>query len=290
MTRPKKHLSPGLIAIYHFFIGLLAAGSLTAAPLFWRVEGPKPSYLFATVHSADPRVTTIAPSVLEALDACTSFHPEIELSPELAAAMASRIFSPAAPDLRTMLPPPLWQRVLAAGARLGVPEELLHRLSPGFAALLFAAPAKQTDIMATVDGQLYARSQSRRLPIAAPETLDAQLDLFDQLKPAQALALLAQSLDDFEAGQPQLSRLLAAYVAGDESRIAATVAADFNDPAVKDLAEPLLYRRNQIMAARIEPELRRGGAFVAVGAAHLIGPRSIIALLRARGFKISRAQ
>lgn len=288
MTRSKKHLSPRLIAIYHFFIGLLSTGSLTAAPLLWRVEGPKPSYLFATVHSADPRVTPIGPSVLRALDTCTSFHPEIELSPELAAAMASRMFSPATLDLQTVLPPSLWQRVLAAGAKLDVPEELLHRLSPGFAALLFAAPAEKTDIMATVDGQLYARSQSHGLTIAPLETLDEQLDLFDQLKPA--LALLAQLLDDFEAGQPQLGRLLAAYVAGDESRIAATVTEEFNDPAVKDLAEPLLYRRNQIMAARIEPKLKRGGAFVAVGAAHLVGPRSIIALLRARGFKISRVQ
>ncbi len=251
-------------------------------------EGPTPSYLFATVHSADPRVAKIAPSVFKVLDSCTSFHPEIELSPDLAASMVSRMFSPAAPDLQTVLPPPLWQRVMAAGDRLRVPEEFLHRLSPGFAALLFAAPAEQMDLMAMVDGQLYAPSQSRDLTIAPLETLDEQLDLFDHLKPA--LALLAQLLDDFEAGQPQLGRLLAAYVAGDETRIADTVAADFNDPAVRDLAEPLLYRRNRIMAARIAPELKRGGAFVAVGAAHLVGPRGIISLLRARGFKVSRVQ
>jgi uncharacterized protein YbaP (TraB family) len=257
MTRSKKRLNLGLIAIYHFFIGLLSGGLLAAEPLLWRVEGPRPSYLFATVHSADPRVTAIAPSVLKALNACTSFHPEIELSPNLAASMASRMFSPAAPDLQTILPPPLWQRVLAAGAKLGVPEVLLHRLSPGLAALLFAAPVEQTDIMTTVDGQLYARSQSRGLTIATLETLDEQLDLFDKLKPAPALALLAQSLDDFEAGQPQIGRLLAAYLAGDESRIVDVVAEDFNDPSAKDLAEPLLYRRNHVMAARVEPDLKR---------------------------------
>jgi uncharacterized protein len=288
MTRSKKRLSLRLIAIYHFFIGLLSVGPLAAAPLLWRVEGPRPSYLYGTVHSADSRVREIAPSVIKALEACTTFHPEIELSPNLAASMASRMFGPATPDLQTVLPLPLWQRVLAAGARLGVPEPLLHRLSPGFAALLFAAPAEQTDIMATVDGQLYARSQSRGLTIVALETLDEQLDLFDKLKPASAVALLTQMLDDFETGQPQIDRLLAAYAAGDEQRITDAVAEDFRNPAVSGLAEPLLYRRNQVMAARLEPALERGGAFVAVGAAHLAGPRSIIACLRAKGFKISR--
>jgi uncharacterized protein YbaP (TraB family) len=167
---------------------------------------------------------------------------------------------------------------------------VLHRLPPGLAALLFAAPPEDTEITATVDGRLYERSQSRGLTIAALETVDEQLDLFDKLAPAQAVARLTQSLDDFEAGYPQLGKLLEAYVAGDERRIAETVAEDFKDPSVRDLADPLLSHRNQIMAARAETYLRRGGAFAAVGAAHLVGPRSIIAILRAQGFKISRVQ
>ena len=288
MTRPKKLLNIVLNGIYIFFIASLIANDATAAPLLWRVEGAHPGYIYGTVHSSDPRVRTIAPSVLSALDRCQSFHPEIELSPEVANRMAARMFNPATPDLGTRLPAPLWERVTAAGAKLGLPEPLLQRLSPGLAALLFAVPADETDISATIDGQLYEHSQARGLRLSALETIDAQLDLFDQLKPAQAQALLAESLDDFAAGYPHLSRLLDAYISGDEHRIAIVVEAEFKEPSVRELAGPLLYRRNEIMAARVEPHLRRGGAFVAVGVAHLVGPRSVIALLRAKGFKITR--
>jgi len=288
MTRPKKCLSPTLSVIYLFFMAFPAISGTAAAPLLWRVEGPHPSYLYGTVHSSDPRIKGIPPPVLKALDTCRSFHPEVELSPEIAGRMAVRLFNPAAPDLETRLPPPLWERVKAAGARLGLPELLLHGLSPGLAALLFAAPPEETDISATVDGQLYERSQSRGLTIAALETIDEQLDLFDQLKPAQAQALLVESLDDFEAGHAQLGRLLDAYVSGDEGRIAAEIEAEFTNPSVHELANPLLYQRNQRMAARVEAYLKPGGAFVAIGAAHLVGPRSVIALLRTKGFKITR--
>jgi uncharacterized protein YbaP (TraB family) len=290
MTRPKKRLSFVLTAICLFFLALPAADQAAAAPLLWRVEGPHPSYLFGTLHSTDPRIEVIAPSVLRALATCKSFHPEVELSPEVAGQMAARLFNPATPDLETRLPPPLWARVKTAGAKLGLPELLLHRLSPGLAALLFAAPADETDVKATVDGQLYERSQTLGLTVAALETIDEQLDLFDQLRPAQAQALLVESLDDFDAGHAQLARLLDAYASGDEDRLAAEVEKEFKDPAVRELAGPLLYQRNQIMAARAGAYLRHGGAFVAVGAAHLVGPRSVIAVLRAKGFKITRVR
>lgn len=290
MTRPKTRLSSALCAIYLFLMVLPAAGAAPHPPFLWRVDGPTPSYLFGTVHSADSRVRVIAPAALRALGRCTSFHPEIELSPEVAGRIASRLFMATAPDLQTLLPASLWARVASDGAQLGLPEPLLQRLSPGLAALLFSAPFDETDLGATVDGQLYELSRSRGMAIAALETLDEQLDLFANLPPAQAQALLAQSLDDFEAGHAQLARLLAAYASGDEKKIVAEVEDAFKDPSVRALANPLLYRRNTVMTARAEPYLRHGGAFVAVGVAHLVGPRSVIALLRSRGFRITRVQ
>ncbi len=290
MTRGNTRLSTALTAIYLFLMAPLAAAPPARGPLLWRVEGARPSYFFGTVHSADPRVRAIAPAALVALASSRSFHPEIELSPEIAAQMAARLFTSAAPDLETRLPPALWRRVCTAAARMGLPEPLLHRLSPGLAGLLFAAPADTADLDATMDGQLAARARALGLPVAALETLDEQLDLFDQLEPAPAQAFLAEAIDDSDAGYAQLARLIDAYASGDEARIATVVQEEFARPAVRALAGPLLDHRNEIMAARAEPWLRHGGAFVAVGAAHLVGRRSVIERLRARGFTITRVR
>jgi len=271
-------------------MALPEAGAATPRPFLWRVDGPTPSFLFGTVHSAAPTVRAIAPVVFKALDHCTSFHPEIELSPEIAAQVALRLFAATTPDLKTRLPLPLWKRVESAGAQLGLPAPLLQRLTPGLAALVFATPVEEDEIGATVDGQLYAHSQSRGLVIAALESVDEQLDLFANLPPAQAQALLAESLDDFETGHVRLAKLLAAYASGDEGRISVEIEKEFQDPSVHKLADPLLYRRTAMMLSRAEPALKRGGAFVAVGAAHLVGPRGLVALLRSRGFKVTRVQ
>ena len=65
-------------------------------------------------------------------------------------------------------------------------------------------------------------------------------------------------------------------------------AAGFTDAEIDQENEDMLYARN---ASWIEPLLAlhaKGNAFVAVGAAHLIGKRSVLELLAAKGFKITR--
>ncbi len=260
----------------------------TERPFLWKVEGPRPSWLFGTIHSANPAVAKLPASVTTALDASRSFHPEVELSAELAPLLVAKLFMVETPSLSTRLSPALWVRVRKAGANLGLPDLVLERLTPGLATLFFSAPL-DTDVAATVDGQLYARAIARQLPITALESLDEQFAVFEKLAEPQAIAALTEALDEAETGRPKEQKLLRAYASGDERAIAAALEAEFaSSPAARSLAEPLLYRRNRLMADRLKPHLANGGAFVGIGAAHLIGPKSVIELLRARGLTITR--
>jgi uncharacterized protein YbaP (TraB family) len=257
-------------------------------PFLWKIEGPRPSWLFGTIHSANPAVAKLPASVTTAFDASRSFHPEVELSAELAPLLVAKLFMAETPSLSTRLSPALWVRVRKAGANLGLPDLVLERLTPGLATLFFSAPL-DTDVAATVDGQLYARAVARQLPITALETLDEQFAVFEKLAEPQAIAALTEALDEAENGRPKEQILLRAYASGDERAIAAALEAEFaSSPAARALAEPLLYRRNRLMADRLKPHLAHGGAFVGIGAAHLIGPKSVLELLRARGLTLTR--
>lgn len=312
MTSLNLGLTPVLTAIYLFFssapffaaaepreLPLKQASSIAATsttrpsagqPFLWKVEGPRPSWLFGTIHSADPIVAKLPVSVITALDHSLSFHPEVALSADLAVTLAAKLFTSNTPKLSTRLSPALWIRVKRAGADLGLPDQLLEHLTPGLATLFFSAPT-DTDVDATVDGQLYTRAAARRITIKPIETIDEQLAIFDKLPEAQAIAALAEALDEAEHGRPNEKRLLRAYASGDERAVIAAIEAEFaSSPGARALAEPLLYRRNRLMADRLAPHLATGGAFVAIGAAHLTGPKSVIALLRARGLKVTRAQ
>ena len=48
-------------------------------------------------------------------------------------------------------------------------------------------------------------------------------------------------------------------------------------PAKKGLMKRVVIDRSVVMAYRMQRELRRGGAFVAVGALHLYGARGVLA-------------
>ena len=230
MTRLNLGLTRGLAAIYLLFsstslfpVAVAAARPLAAAasvapastplpaavrPFLWKVEGPRPCWLFGTIHSADPALARLPASVTTALDASRSFHPEVELSVELAPALALKLFATDTPGLATRLAPALWRRAQQAGAQLGLPDLLLDRRTPGLAALFFSVPTG-TDVAATVDGQLQARATARRLATAPLETLDEQLGLFAQLPEAIAITARTEALADVESGRPNEKNLSA---------------------------------------------------------------------------------
>lgn len=54
------------------------------------------------------------------------------------------------------------------------------------------------------------------------------------------------------------------------------------------LTKRVIHDRNVVMAFRMQRELRRGNAFVALGALHLYGDRGVLALLEQDGYRARR--
>jgi hypothetical protein len=111
-----------------------------------------------------------------------------------------------------------------------------------------------------------------------------------------SLKMLKSMLDDPDAGPKQLKEMLAAYLAGDADAIARAndseraVALQHGYTAAEydAVMDKLLYRRNAAWIEPIEKLHAAGGGFVAVGALHLSGKRSVLELLARRGFAIAR--
>ena len=97
-------------------------------------------------------------------------------------------------------------------------------------------------------------------------------------------------------GELRLQAMLTAYAEGDEATLLALsdgekqqalkhgYTADEYDQEMNDL----LYARNAAWIAAIEKLHADGGGFVAVGALHLLGPRSVLDLLAHRGYRVTR--
>ena len=54
------------------------------------------------------------------------------------------------------------------------------------------------------------------------------------------------------------------------------------------MTKRVVHDRSVVMAFRMQRELRRGNAFVALGALHLYGEKGVLALLEEDGYRAAR--
>jgi uncharacterized protein YbaP (TraB family) len=144
-----------------------------------------------------------------------------------------------------------------------------------------------------MDKALSARALSEHKPVVFLETATRQLQILGKWMDVKALKMM---LDELPENERRARAMLDAYVEGNAQTIAA-ISDGEKDAALQHgytAAEydqemnELLYDRNASWIDAIEKLHASGGAFVAVGAMHLVGPRSVLDLLAHKGYRVTR--
>jgi uncharacterized protein YbaP (TraB family) len=122
----------------------------------------------------------------------------------------------------------------------------------------------------------------------ALETAEEQLDMLDSLPVASQIEFLLAAARDPARTVAQADEMINFWKAGDAARLADLLSEDMDDPI---LASAILYDRNERWADWIETRMKRPGAvFIAVGAAHLAGEKSVQDFLGQRDLVVTRIQ
>jgi uncharacterized protein YbaP (TraB family) len=102
-------------------------------------------------------------------------------------------------------------------------------------------------------------------------------------------------LDDLPGGEKKSKQMLASYLGGDAAGLEqlGDERAEFKkqgktDAEYDQMMSEMLFDRNASWIEPFEKLHAAGGGFVAVGAMHLVGKRSVLDLLAQRGFTITR--
>jgi uncharacterized protein len=256
------------------------------AHFLWKIDGEKPSYLYGTVHSSDPLVREIPAAVMDALAASETFHPELEFSPENLGSLTAAMFAGGDSPPSEKMPPQLWERVLRHGERSGIPAVLMRRVPLQFLPVLVAAPP-EADFNRVVDVQLYQQALDREISIHPLESVEEQLSAFQNLSREEVLLFLGEALTEAEQGYPTMKKTLRLYSDGNLADLESFLRSEFARYDLPDLEEALLNKRNRLMAERLLPYLKKGGAFVAVGVGHYPGDEGLVALLQREGYTVT---
>ena len=263
-------------------------------PALWKVADEDTTiYLFGTIHLLAPGTKWYDAEIAGALNSADTVVTEVKMDPqsELAMqqiAMQRGMFTDGT-TLRSLLTPEQTTAYEGALSGLGVPAAAFDAFEPWIAGLtLTMLPLMQQgyDSNAGVDRIILAKAGSK--PAEALETAEFQLGLFDGLPQEKQVAFLMEAIESMPDAAGTLDAVVGEWVEGDADGLAVLMNEGLNDP---ELAEALLYTRNANWADWIDARLDTPGTvFIAVGAGHLAGERSVQDYLSQRDIETMRVQ
>lgn len=254
-------------------------------PFLWSItKDGKTSHLLGTMHTGvDPG--QLPTYVWDTLDAART----VAVETDLADAAKMPVLRTDGTSLRDELGPAYWvklEEALGAGeaARLATFKPMI----PATLVSMHGLPKTES-----LDGAIEARAHAKGKPVVFLEPLEREFAVLDKWMDLRALKDMLDDVADIDRTGAQM---VAAFSAGDETQLLAVTARERGQWLAKgrsaaeydEQMEDLLYRRNASWLPALERLLADGGGFVAVGAAHTVGPRSLVELMAQRGYKVTR--
>jgi uncharacterized protein YbaP (TraB family) len=275
-------------------LGAAAQAPLADNPALWTVSGPKGKvYLFGSFHLLPPEVNWRTPALSRALEESATIVFETDVAganaaPAMQQLIAKHGMLPPGDTLRGLLSEKANAEFERVANELGVPPAGLAPMRPWLAALVLGVQfvVKQGyDPARGVEQQLAAWAKQNGKALGALESAEAQIRVFADLTREQEIGLLQVTLRQLREMSGMLGEILAAYRKGDMAALQRTLHAGFDElPALRGR---VLGDRHRRWLPQLEIMLATGGSsVVVVGAAHLAGPDSVVAMLRAKGYRV----
>ncbi|NJN48179.1 MAG: TraB/GumN family protein [Candidatus Competibacteraceae bacterium] len=262
--------------------------------LFWKVEGaPGTAYLLGSIHVGTPDMYPLSKAITQAFTNADTLVVEINLL-DVDPTSTNLLFTrkglyQGKGTLESRLEPQTWQLLIAATKRYNLPLVMLRQQKPWLAALTLTTWVFQQEGYNAELGvdQHFLNQAETSHDIVELESLEQQLNIFDQFSPAEQEDFLLKTLQEISQGGEYLQALKSAWKGGDTAAINELINATLQTNS--DIYQRLITERNKTMTARIIELLNQEKiSFVVVGAGHLVGEHSIVQELAEKGYKVER--
>lgn len=273
---------------------LSAAQATPGRHFLWKVTSPagREAYLLGSVHVLSKNFYPLSPVIDQAFAASKTLVEEVDLdemnNPATMMGLMGKAMLPDGQTLDQVVSKETYAAVRARADGHGVPMLLLQRMKPWMVAVtLTAAEISKAgfDSSLGIDKHFFDRAQAAGMPVRALETAAYQFDRLDGLAGTLQETSLTAMLADIDTQAKNIETLAAAWRAGDTATLEGLLMEGFTE--APEIAERLLYERNRNWVEPVERCLRDDArCFIVVGAAHLVGPKSLVELLRDRKYLV----
>ena len=172
----------------------------------------------------------------------------------------------------------------------GLPMEMIRPMKPWMVMLMLTALEVQKaglDASLGLDKYFYDKAMAAKKPVIGLETPEFQIDRFDKMSDAVQEQMLRSTVTELDAQSNELKSMIAAWQRGDTATLETSVRDSFaRYPAAYT---SLIAERNRNWIPQLQMCLSSPTpCFVVVGAAHIVGPDELLALLQQKGYRVEQ--
>lgn len=254
--------------------------------LLWKISGgnsKKTSYVFGTIHVRDSRAFFNNKTLLKKIAACDSYVGEFNLEDTDPMVLSKYMLLPNGKTISEQLSIKQAKALdKLLNKQIGIGLEQLNHHKPLLVINLLTESFFEADMPEPLDSHLfnYAKVLNKRMD--GLETFEEQLNVLVELSLKSQFKSLISTVKKFKNFKQQLKKLTQYYMRQDIQKLYQTAKRNS-----KGMRKILIYKRNKIMANRIDELVRKESAFIAVGAGHLAGEKGILRLLKKQGYKVT---
>ena len=272
-----------------------ASAQTRGRTFLWKVQsGTSVMYLAGSVHALTPDAYPLNPAYQRAFDASGALVEEIDLAEADPLSGGLGLLSKGMyQDGRTFSGVVSRQTVALVEDKLKntpLALDLIQPMKPWMVMLMLEALGSQAaglDPELGLDKHFYNLAIDGRKQVVGLETAESQMDRFDKMPEAMQEQMLRSELAEMDTEKTSLRSLLTAWQTGDAPAIEKMLLGSFsNNPTAYS---SLITERNRNWMPQLEACLKRSSpCFVVVGAAHVVGPQGLLAMLQQKGYRVEQ--
>ncbi|MFT4862738.1 MAG: hypothetical protein ACI95C_001962 [Pseudohongiellaceae bacterium] len=193
-------------------------------------------------------------------------------------------------SLKTVLNEEAYSALEMYTASVGLPLPMLEKFKPGMiiSTLQVFEFQKIGFTPLGVDAHFSALAAKDGKAVGQLETIDAQIGFLANMGEGNESEFILLSLKDLADTANVMDDMIAAWRNGNNSELSELFVSDMREQA-PEVYDSLLKQRNLNWLPMLEAMLgSESTEFVLVGAAHLVGPDGLLALLEAGGYQVSQ--
>lgn len=274
--------------------------SLQAAPALWKIKSTTAEvYLFGSIHAGNPAMYPLPEIVNNAYSKSQHLTVEVDIiSPSILKSIGRLWLNGTLAEDKTIdkvLDKDTLALLKKTLALYKIPYSSIERLKPWIIALNLQSlnmTSAELKPQYGIDLHFITRAHHSRKSIIQLESADEQFGLFENMSLSQQIIFLKGTLEQMISSDDVLSKLVQFWNDGDTNGLEKLLISEMkSDPDSEFFYDLLLTNRNKKMANKIAAYLNtKDSYFVVVGAAHYVGPDSVIRFLHDKGIEVERLE